>query len=75
MPSSDTAEKAKIALANVFNFLKTADRTKWFIFYVADAKGVVWAVHARWPGHGWGIDANPVTRPGVWRAGRLVVSH
>ncbi len=43
--------RARMALAHVFSFLKTADRSKWFIFYVADAKGNVWAVNAvlgRW---------------------------
>jgi hypothetical protein len=68
-------EKAKIALANVFDFLKTADRTKWFIFYVADAKGTVWAVSAYWDDHGWDVGALPVTDPGGWDGGPLVVSR
>lgn len=68
-------EKARVTLAHAFEFLKTADKSKWFIFYVADAKGVAWAVFARWNGHGWGVEASPVTYPGEWNDGRLVVSR
>jgi hypothetical protein len=68
-------EKARVALAHAFEFLKTADKSKWYIFYVADAKGVVWAVGARWDGGGWYVEAFPVTRPNVWRGGRHVVSR
>lgn len=68
-------EKARVALAHTFEFLKTADKSKWFIFYVADAKGVVWAVSADWDGGGWGVGANPVTSPHGWLGGYRVVSR
>lgn len=68
------AEKARIALAHVFNYLKKADRSLWFIFYVADAKGTVWAVHAYWGVDGWNVSADPVSGPHEWGVGRRVVS-
>ena len=68
-------EKARSALAQVFDYLKTADRTKWYLFYVADAKGIVWAVHAYWGGHGWRVDADSVTGPDEWGADDRVVSR
>jgi hypothetical protein len=67
-------EKARTALAHVFSYLKTADRSLWFIFYVADAKGIVWAVGARWSVYGWDVYAGPVSNPRGWGAGYNVVS-
>lgn len=67
--------KAKIALAHVFDFLITADVSRHFIFYVADGSGTPWALYASWNVRGWHIEANPVTRSGVWVGGRLVVSR
>lgn len=68
-------EKARIALAYVFNYLKAADRSLWFIFYVAGAKGVVWAVNAYWDDGGWNLDAFPVSSPRGWCADCRVVSR
>ncbi len=68
-------EKARVALAHTFEFLKTADKSKWFIFYVADAKGVLWAVGADWGVDGWRVEASPVAYPLEWRDGRRVVSR
>lgn len=65
-------EKATIKLANVFEFLKTADRSKWFIFYIADTN---WAVYAFWSDHGWDVEALSVTSPCEWFGGGLVVSR
>jgi hypothetical protein len=73
----DTVEnivRARIALAHVFNFLKTADRTGWYIFYVADAKDKPWAVYAYWDGLGWFVGANAVSHPHEWHGGSCVVS-
>lgn len=67
--------KAQVALGNVFEFLKTADRSKVYIFYVADAKGVVWAVIAYWDDGGWDVGARSVADPDEWDAGRVVVSR
>lgn len=68
-------EKARVALAHVFSYLKSADRSLWFIFYVADAKGTVWAVGASWDGGGWLVGAFPVSYPVEWDAGIRVVSR
>jgi len=70
-------QKAKTAFAHVFEFLKTADRTKWFIFYVADAKGIVWAVHADWYSVivGWSVAADSVESPRRWSTGSQFISR
>jgi hypothetical protein len=68
-------EKARSALAHTFDYLKTDDRSKWYIFYVADAKGIVWAVSAYWDGDGWYVGADPVSDPDQWRAFNHVVSR
>lgn len=68
-------EKARVALAHVFDYLKTADRKLWFIFYVKDAKGMLWAVRARWDDDGWDVYAIALTSPGGWDGGRRVVSR
>lgn len=68
-------EKARVALAHVFSYLKTAARNRWYIFYVADAKGRVWAVDASWDGRGWGLEAYSVRDPNGWLAGGRVVSR
>lgn len=68
-------EKARTALVHVFDYLKTADRSKYYLFYVADAKGIVWAVRAVWGDDGWRVGADSVSNPGGWRAGHHVVSR
>lgn len=68
-------DKAKIALANAYEFLKTADRKPWYIFYIADKTGKVWAVDAYWRDGGWDVGAYPVSDPREWRDGRVVVSR
>lgn len=47
------------------------------IFYIRDAKGVLWAVRAYWLADvgGWDLYAYSVTSPDPWLAGDLVVSR
>jgi hypothetical protein len=45
------------------------------IFYVRDAKGVLWAVSAGWHGDGWSVDAYSVEAPLEWYEGYLVFSR
>ncbi|HEX8946981.1 MAG TPA: hypothetical protein VF829_02095 [Candidatus Paceibacterota bacterium] len=71
----DKIEKARMALAHVFDTLKTADRSKWYIFYVADKNATVWAVNAYWRDVGWRVEANSVRRPRRWIVGDCVVSR
>lgn len=66
-------EKVKIALAHVFEFLKTADHSRWFIFYVLNKNGKLWAVGAHWYGGGWFVRAYSVACPFEWYAGNHVV--
>ena len=63
-------EKVQIFFQTIYNFLKTADRGKWYVFY---AYG--WAVDARWSGYGWGFDAGSVECPRRWDGGDVVVSR
>lgn len=67
--------KARVALAHMYEFLKTAGKGRWYIFYVADSKGVVWAVYAFWFDGGWNFEANSVTRAREWYDGSYVVSR
>jgi len=67
-------DKAEVKLAHVFEFLKMADRNHWFIFYVRDAKGILWAVRAGWGGRGWVVRADSVSGPHRWLVGDVVVS-
>ena len=71
----DKIEKARTYLAHVFEFLKTADRNKWYVFYVADKNGNVWAVFAAWNVGGWDVGAFSVQDPIGWCGGDLVVSR
>jgi hypothetical protein len=66
---------ARIALAQIYEFLKTADRGQWFFFYVADAAGELWAVDTYWREQGWDLEAYSVTYPRGWRGGGRVVSR
>ena len=68
-------EKARVALAHVFSYLKTADHRFWFLFYVADAEGIIWAVHASWHVGGWEIHAFPNSNSGEWRENIYVISY
>ena len=65
---------AKIALAHLFEFLKTADRSSWYFFYVVDAAGSLWAVDTYWRDGGWDLESYSVTYPRGWRGGGHVVS-
>ena len=67
-------KKAEVALAHAFEFLKTADRDRWYIFYVRDANGNLWAVRAYWDDRGWDVSAYSVSCPDGWDDGYRVVS-
>lgn len=67
---------APVLLGDVLAFLKTASHADWYIFYVNDAEGTLWAVLADWDsGGGWDVGARSVTRPGDWGAGFQVLSR
>lgn len=66
----------EITPGQLYNFLKTADKQEWYISYIKDTSGVLWAVNCRWgSGFGyWDVDAFPVSYPRVWNAGLQVFS-
>lgn len=68
-------EKARSYMAHVKQFLQTADRSDWYIFYVVDAFGVLCALVVLWRGGGWSLDVFPVSDPGQWDAGSVVVAR
>ena len=69
------AGSARIALAHLFEYLKSADRDAWYFFYVTDARGKLWAVDTYWRDGGWDLEAYTVTYPRGWRGGGHVVSR
>lgn len=65
-----------VTLGDVRAFLSQADKSGWYIFYVKDSEGTLWAVGALWDsGRGWGVAAGSVTYPGRWDDGDQVVSR
>lgn len=68
---------AAVTLGDVLAYLKGADRDGWFIFYVNDRKGVLWAVHAVWRAGlgGWFVEAYSVESPSGWCVGFQVLSR
>lgn len=66
-----------LTLGDVLAFLKTADRSLWYIFRVVDAKGELWDVNVDWRADygGWHVGACSVAGPGSWSAGGRVVSR
>lgn len=66
-----------VSLGDVLAYLSVADKIDWYIFYVNDAKGTLWAVDAVWRsgGGGWGVEARSVGGPVGWDGGFQVVSR
>lgn len=64
-----------VELGDVLAFLKDADRERWYLFYVKDAVGILWAVSADWGGDGWDVGAFPVSDPYGWYDDGVVVSR
>jgi len=60
------------AIKNIFERI----RWRWYICYIRDDAGVLWAVGAYWrEGHGWFVSASSVGRPNGWNAVHQVVSR
>ncbi|MBO9714598.1 hypothetical protein [Sphingomonas sp.] len=66
---------ARVALAQAHAFLKQADRTRWFFFYVADVRGALWAMDTYWRDGGWDLEVYSITYPRGWRGGGRVVAR
>ena len=69
-------DRAKIALAHMCGFLKTADKTDFFFFFVANSKGIVWDVDAHYnrSRDAWNLDAVMVRNSTVMLDVHRVVS-
>lgn len=71
---AELGDTAVIALAHVFEFLKTAGKSKLYVFYVAD-----WVMYARWntdsDDDGWFIEAYSVASLLKWDINNQVVSR
>ena len=70
-------ERARVALAHVPVFLKTADRTEQFLFYVQNAEEIALAVIVDWLKNGWRFEAYlvaSVEKPSARGEGIRVVS-
>lgn len=77
-------ERHETTLSHVWNALKQqpkgepgallTDSTP-NVFFVRDARGVLWAVDLVWGGAGWEIGASAVDDRRPWRAGRQIISR
>lgn len=62
-------DKAETQLREMLHYLKSANRTKWFIFYIEDVAGILWAVNVNWNDDGWNLNARSVEDPSRWNVG------
>jgi len=70
------AELEEIQLGQFHSFLMTqADHSKWYVAYIKDKNGKLWAVDAFWHDGGWSVFATSVGHPSDWGAGRVIVSR
>lgn len=64
-----------VTLGDILHVLPDLDREEWYVFYVKDVNGVLWAVRGGWYGGGWGFDAYPLDSPGGWDGVRQFLSR
>lgn len=66
-----------VLLGDVLYALEYLEHSGWYLFYVNDRKGTLWAVNARWSrGYGgWNVLAFSVGYPYGWSAGYRVLSR
>jgi hypothetical protein len=69
------ADKAELALAHVYHFLKGAEHQHFWVFYVRDSSDVLCSVSALWCEDGWSIESRPVFQVKMWDIGHRVVSR
>lgn len=81
---AELGDRAEITLTHIWELLKGQPNgekgvllTNSYanIFYVRDAKGILWAVRMDWDGGGWRVDDRSVGCPGGWDAGGQVFSR
>lgn len=71
----DLGDKHELSIGQFFNFLKTADRSKWYFCYSVGKDGWVKVVDAFWNHHGWHFSASSITSPDSWERAIRVVSR
>lgn len=66
-----------VLLGDVLYALEYLEHDGWYLFYVNDRKGTLWAVDARWRAGdgGWYVNARSVEDPFRWFDGRQVLSR
>jgi len=68
-------EKVEITFGQYWEFLKTADQNSWYVAYIRDVWGVLWAVDGGWDDGGWDFEADPLGSPDRWGAGVQFLSR
>jgi len=59
-------EKVEIGLGQFWEFLKTANQDFWYVAYIRDTEGMLWAVGAYWGCDGLCVEAASLGGPLVW---------
>ncbi|HEX8947228.1 MAG TPA: hypothetical protein VF829_03390 [Candidatus Paceibacterota bacterium] len=72
----ELGDTAETTLAHLWEVLKRGKKA-WYIAYIRDDNGELWAVGANWDVDRvyWNVGAVPVTNPNRWNAGDQVVSR
>lgn len=65
----------EVSIVDIFDTLKTLDKSVWGIFYCKDNTGVLRAVRVDWYDGGWYVIADSVGSPCSWDAGSQVFSR
>lgn len=68
-------ENEETCLTHLWHFLRLRGKGGWFIFYICDSEGILWAVCADWYGSGWSVGADSVGDRDGWDAGHCVCSR
>lgn len=74
---AELGNDAEVTLAELYEFLKTADKSIWYVAYIQDGGGGLWAVYCVWSSGNqlWHVEAYPITHPYKWNAGYRVFSR
>lgn len=65
----------EVTIYDIYDTLKTLDKSVWGIFYCKDVTGVLRSVFVDWDGGGWFVCADDVEDPVQWSDGRQVFSR
>lgn len=71
----DEIKPEEISLGDLYESLKSMDKSVWFLCYIKDVNGVLRAVRDRWNGDGWGVDASSVGLVNRWVVGYQILSR